>query len=149
MKLQTQGFTLVELLIVVAILGVLVAIALPAYQDFVARSQAAEAVEVLSGFKTSFAEFRADKGHWPITMGGIGEGKSIEGTITGKYLDTIEYTSGPGATTVQLTATMKTSLLGVNGRISGATVLLESDDGENWACKAGTMNTAYLPGACR
>ncbi|MBL0209023.1 MAG: pilin [Propionivibrio sp.] len=86
MKRVQQGFTLIELMIVVAIIGILAAVAIPAYQDYITRAQVAEAVELAAGFKTPLAEFRADKGHWPTTITAVGSGGSIEGTLTGNIL---------------------------------------------------------------
>ena len=57
----------------------------PQIQDYITRAQVAEAAELAAGFRTPFAEFRADKGHWPTTIGAQGSAASIEGTITGKY----------------------------------------------------------------
>jgi type IV pilus assembly protein PilA len=67
MKRLQQGFTLIELMIVVAIVGILVAIALPAYQDYVVRSKMSEATAAIAACKTSVAEYTATKGSLPTT----------------------------------------------------------------------------------
>ena len=67
MKTMQKGFTLIELMIVVAIIAILAAIALPAYQDYVARSQVSEAMSLSSGAKTAVAEYYADRGAWPTS----------------------------------------------------------------------------------
>ena len=72
MKQLQKGFTLIELMIVVAIIGILAAIAIPSYSDYTARSQVTEAVGLSSGFKTGFAEFYADNGVWPNHLTQIG-----------------------------------------------------------------------------
>jgi type IV pilus assembly protein PilA len=141
MKKQ-QGFTLIELMIVVAIIGILAAIAIPAYQDYIARSQASEAVSLMSGGKTPLAEFYADVGVWPTAA------ESVMGTVTGKYVDTIEITDGDGdSTPIELTATMKST--GVNANISGATIIMTSTNGSSWTCSAGSIDAKYVPAACR
>ena len=65
MKALQKGFTLIELMIVVAIIGILAAIALPAYQDYTIRAQVAEGPALTSGLKTSIADYYAAKGTWP------------------------------------------------------------------------------------
>ncbi len=67
MKRVQQGFTLIELMIVVAIVGILAAIALPAYQDYVIRSKMSEAVAALAACKTSVQEFASTKSSWPTS----------------------------------------------------------------------------------
>ena len=63
-KIQ-KGFTLIELMIVVAIIAILAAIAIPAYQDYVIRSQVSEGMSLLDGSKTAVAEFYSNRGHFP------------------------------------------------------------------------------------
>jgi type IV pilus assembly protein PilA len=139
MKKQ-QGFTLIELMIVVAIIGILAAIAIPAYQDYIARSQTSEAVSLMSGAKTPVAEFFADKGEWPAIA-------SVAGTTSGKYVGSITSTGDGGSGEYLLTATMKTS--GVNSKIAGGTVTLSTHNGSTWTCKNGTVESKYVPAACR
>ena len=144
MRYVQKGFTLIELMIVVAIIGILAAVAIPAYQDYIARSQMSEAVSLMSGGKTPLAEYYADKGIWPSTAG------DVMGNTAGKY--TNDITLAPGTTTsATLTATMKPS--GVNSNIQGKAVdLYTVDGGKNWICKSSTANGVdikYLPGACK
>jgi type IV pilus assembly protein PilA len=72
MKRVQQGFTLIELMIVVAIVGILAAIALPAYQDYVIRSKMSEGVAAIAACKTSVAEYASTKGSWPTTTDAAG-----------------------------------------------------------------------------
>ncbi len=145
MKQLQKGFTLIELMIVVAIIGILAAVAIPAYQDYIARAQVGEAVNLLAGGKTPLAEFYADKGAWPNFA------TTVMGNTTGKYTSTIAITFGDGATAqnLVLTATMKAAG-SVNKAIAGGTVTLETNDGGKiWTCKTGTLAAKYVPGACK
>ena len=145
MKQLQKGFTLIELMIVVAIIGILAAVAIPAYQDYIARSQVGEAVNLLAGGKTPLAEFYADKGLWPNFA------TSVMGNTTGKYTSAIAISFGDGATAQRLvlTATMKAAG-SVNKAIAGGTVTLETNDGGKiWTCKVGTLSPKYVPGACK
>ena len=65
MKIYQKGFTLIELMIVIAIIGILAAIALPSYQDYLARSQMTEGLNLAGGQKSSVTEYRSNKGAWP------------------------------------------------------------------------------------
>jgi type IV pilus assembly protein PilA len=151
MKSLQKGFTLIELMIVVAIIGILAAIAIPAYNDYIARAQASEAVDLLSGGKTPMAEFFADKGRWPDAAG------SVMGNTSGKYVATITIQSSSDVNAdIVLRATFATT--GVNSNLktaggNGKTVELSSTDGGAvWTCTKGSadgLEDKFLPGACR
>ena len=83
MERLQKGFTLIELMIVVAIIGILAAVAIPAYQDYIARAQMSEAVSLLSSGKAAMAEHFADHGYWPATT------SAVMGSTTGKYTASI------------------------------------------------------------
>ena len=142
MKKLQKGFTLIELMIVVAIIGILAAVAIPAYQDYIARSQVSEAVSLLGAAKTPIAEYISDKGAMPAITDAVS-------TTQGKYTQSIALTGD--VTNVTLTATMKSS--GVNSAITGGGVEMRSPDGtKTWNCTAGASSglaSKYLPGACR
>ena len=142
MKNVQKGFTLIELMIVVAIIGILAAIAIPAYNDYIARAQASEAVELLGGGKTPYAEFFADKGRWPTAVG------SVMPVTYGKYVASITQGS---ATTSGITLTATFNATDVNANIAGQTVLLvTSTQGAHWDCQAGAgLDAKFLPAACR
>jgi type IV pilus assembly protein PilA len=153
MKHLQKGFTLIELMIVVAIIGILAAVAIPAYQDYIARAQVGEAVNLLAGGKTPMAEYFSDKGQWPSTAA------DVMGNRVGKYTATIVLVVGAGATsnTAVLVATMKPAG-SVNKAIGGGKLALETDDGGKiWTCTttptAGNISPAldkkYVPGACK
>ncbi len=138
------GFTLIELMIVVAIIGLLAAIAIPAYQDYLARAQMAEAVELMAGAKTPMAEFYGNNGRWPA------EPLSVMGVTDGRYVSNITMDNASGTSeSLTLTATMKASSSSIASGIAGKTVLmLTTNGGTAWTCSSGTIAGRYLPGAC-
>ena len=83
-----KGFTLIELMIVVAIIGILAAVAIPAYQDYIARAQVSEAVTLSAGGKTPLAEYFNDKGQWPAAA------SDVMGNRAGKYTSIITLMGG-------------------------------------------------------
>ena len=87
-----KGFTLIELMIVVAIIGILAAIAIPAYQDYTIRSQVSEGLAMAGAAKASIAETFAQTGAWPADNNAAGMGDAVD--VTGKYVDQIEISQG-------------------------------------------------------
>ena len=137
-----KGFTLIELMIVVAIIGILAAVAIPAYQDYIARSQVSEAVSLTAGGKTPMAEYFADKGVWPSSA------SDVMGNTAGKYVSAITITVGGGLSSpIYLQARMKDA--NVNSSITGQTLILTSVEGKTWDCTTGTIGAKYRPSACR
>ena len=132
-----RGFTLIELMIVVAIIGILAAVAVPAYQDYTAKAQASEAMILLSGVKTPVVEAMSQSMLCEIPSGA---------TSSGKYVASISAT--PGATTpptCTLVATFKAD--GVNGKIAGRTVTLLYTNGVSWTCST-NLPIAIAPSSC-
>src|ERR1700743_1742152 len=88
MKSVQKGFTLIELMIVVAIIGILAAIAIPAYQDYTIRAQVSEANTMAAGLETAMVDFYNDKGTWPVSMAGAPTAGGLgmaQATMDGKY----------------------------------------------------------------
>jgi type IV pilus assembly protein PilA len=142
-----KGFTLIELMIVVAIIGILAAVAIPAYQDYIARAQVSEAVSLLGSSKTPMAEYFASQGSWPQTSDVMG---NTQGKYTTSVLRTGQDTNAPGAVTI--VATMRATAINVN--ISNSTVgLCSTDGGKVWTCfttgLTAPLSSKYVPSNCR
>ena len=145
MRNLQKGFTLIELMIVVAIIGILAAVAIPAYQDYIARAQISEAVSLASGGKTPMAEYMADKGQWPS------DASDVMGNQAGKYTSTITISAGAGTTNAAATLMARVKNVGVNSAITGGQLLLSTADaGKTWTCTTGSgLAAKYVPSSCR
>ncbi|WP_267747191.1 pilin [Neisseria gonorrhoeae] len=109
MNTLQKGFTLIELMIVIAIVGILAAVALPAYQDYTARAQVSEAILLAEGQKSAVTEYYLNHGKWPEDNDKAGVASSS--SIKGKYVKEVEVKNGV------VTAQMKSD--GVNKEIKG------------------------------
>jgi type IV pilus assembly protein PilA len=143
MKSMQKGFTLIELMIVVAIIAILAAIAIPAYQDYVVRSQVSEGSVLADGAKTAMAEFYANTGHFPKTN--TSAGLATAASIKGEYVSSIDV-----ATLGKITATYSGAK--ANSAITGKTLIysaVPNSGSVEWHCKGGSVDSKYVPTSCR
>lgn len=145
MKSIQKGFTLIELMIVVAIIAILAAIAIPAYQDYVIRSQVSEGMTLSDGAKTAVAEFYSNKGTMPSENASAGLASAE--SITGSYVSSVNVDAGKITATYSMTSPQK-----ANKAINGLTLILSpvtSAGSTAWTCNGGTVPNKYLPSSCR
>ncbi len=131
MKTLQKGFTLIELMIVVAIIGILAAIAIPAYQDYTIRTQVSEGLTLASDVKAGVAEYTAQTGLWPINLAEAGLGSAAAADDkSGRYVQSIDVLD---AGTIQVTYGKD-----ANARIQGFQLAIQplmNDNGDVvWRC---------------
>ncbi|WP_118818735.1 pilin [Neisseria meningitidis] len=160
MNTLQKGFTLIELMIVIAIVGILAAVALPAYQDYTARAQVSEAILLAEGQKSAVTEYYLNHGEWPANNSSAGVATSAD--IKGKYVKSVEVKNGV------VTAQMASS--NVNNEIKGKKLSLwakRQAGSVKWFCGQpvarnannadavadangnGKIDTKHLPSTCR
>ncbi|CAM8670894.1 PilA Tfp pilus assembly protein, major pilin PilA [Comamonadaceae bacterium] len=140
-----KGFTLIELMIVVAIIGILAAVALPAYQDYTTRAKVSEVVLAASSERTNLAEI--------VASGGVGFPGGTSYTPTtqaSKYVASIAYSQTNASTAaITITARGDTNINNKTLQLEGA---LNASGTIVWTCKAGATNPIdqkYLPASCK
>jgi type IV pilus assembly protein PilA len=141
MKRVQQGFTLIELMIVIAIVGILAAIALPAYQDYTIRARVSEAVASAGACKTQVTEYIATKGTVPANIAASGCS-----TTDSKYALAPAVANG--------VITMTTSADAALGPAAGGTFTLTPVPADGtpvtaWTCAVGSISSKYVPASCR
>ena len=146
MKSLQKGFTLIELMIVVAIIAILAAIAIPAYQNYLIRSQVTEGATLADGAEVAIAEYHANTGSWGTTAQSVGV-TSTAADISGKYVSGVAISKGVITATFGNTGNQK-----ANAAIAGQTLKLSpsaSNNGDiHWSC-SGSVPAKYLPSSCR
>ena len=137
MKKMQQGFTLIELMIVVAIIGILAAIALPAYQDYTIRAKVSEALSLVSAAKAGVSEFRISENSWPSSNASAG----VAATIASKYVTSLTVSSA-GLITVAINSTS----VGTSGNVVLTPTF--TTGAVDWDCTSSAPDQ-YVPASCR
>lgn len=140
MRRSSQGFTLIELMIVVAIIGILAAVAIPAYQDYTVRAKVSEGLSLAAGAKSRVEETRIALGGFPATHASYGLPSPT--SITGNNVSSVE---------IQAAGLIVISFTGDNA-INGRTLILRpsvTTGSLRWSCTGGVLERRYRPANCR
>ena len=129
-----RGFTLIELMIVVAIIGILAAIAIPAYQDYTIRSQVTEGLNLAADAKTAIGEFNSDRGRLPISN--TSAGVSQAASITGNYVTGVAV--GPISGLITITYGNKANAANLATKTVGLAAGRNNAGGVVWVCGRAT-----------
>ena len=166
MKTMQKGFTLIELMIVVAIIGILAAVAIPAYQNYVIRGQVTEGLSLAAGWKTAIAEFYAQNGTFPTGASTTGSATQIAvanagvGASAGKYVSNVTVVAGGQ---IKITYSGPSVNAKLTGGVLDISPGLDANNDVVWICgkaavpatvtvapqaDATTVVAAYLPSSC-
>ena len=142
---HSSGFTLIELMIVIAILGILLAIAIPAYNDYSTRSRVAEGISLAASAKTAVSDTLHSDGGLPTAGGNSAYGLPAPNRIQGNWVESITVAPNTGLITV---------LYRGDPNIAGSTLTLQPSTPPGggslmWDCTGGTVIEKYRPSSCR
>jgi type IV pilus assembly protein PilA len=146
-KIQ-KGFTLIELMIVVAIIAILAAIAIPAYQDYLVRSQVSEGAVLADGAKTAIAEYYSNTGLFPASN--LSAGLAPKASIVGKYVSSVGTGTNGDAAGIVTVAYGNSANAALTGKFFALSAITHAGSIE-WTCKSAktTVAVKYLPTSCR
>lgn len=140
MKKQ-QGFTLIELMIVVAIIGILAAVALPAYQDYTIRARVTEAIGFAAAAKTAVSEHRISRGDWPADNAAAGLANTVASPVVGSV--TVDEDE------IEIELSTASNLGAAAGKTFTFTGTANAQGNVSWICAPGDIESKYLPSSCR
>ena len=148
--IRIKGFTLVELMIVIAIIGVLAAIAIPAYQNYTTRAQVAEVLNIASAAKAEIMMYYGTEGTCPTTTEDIGYNSA--GTIGSKYVEKISINTSYTSAICAVDFTFQST--GMNAGVAGKTLTFAmmnyvGNGAASWECSSSQIRQLYLPTICK
>ena len=144
-RTMQQGFTLIELMIVVAIIGILAAVALPAYQDYTTRAKVSELILAASSGRTALSEAYATNGSFPDDTSSA----DYVTNASSKYVKSVVYTEENSKAIITVTGTAE-----LGAGVTDPTIKLTGEGNSatgtvRWTCSAGTLPAKYLPASCK
>ncbi|WP_333681291.1 pilin [Dyella sp.] len=142
MKKIQKGFTLIELMIVVAIIAILAAIAIPAYQNYLIRAQVSEGAVLADGLKTPMAEYYANTGKFPGQN--ISAGIATAASVSGKYVASTDVSTNGQISALFNSTTSNAAIHGKHFILSA----VPSNGSIAWTCTKSDVDPKYLPSSC-